>query len=349
MSDAALRSLNKNFAAGRFDPAYYFHGDDDFRKEATLRRLIDTALEPGTRDFNLDQQRAAGLDAAALGTVLGTPPVFAPRRVVVLRDVSGLKKGPRGALERYLDRPASDVVVVLLSGAGDKVDGGLLASCTGVEFAALDESEAVEWAIAHAREAHNVELAQDAARLLCATAGSDLTVLAGEIDKCASYTGGSIDRAAVEAVVGVRHGETLGSLTEAVVQRRAADALRLVEPVLAQPKNGLVPILAALGVQLLGIGAGVALRRGGAPESVVRNRMWEVIRSSGPYAGGPWREVVDRLTRAAMAWQPDDIRRGLDVLLAADRSAKDSRSASDEQLLSSVVLQLCGTRRSVAA
>jgi DNA polymerase-3 subunit delta len=237
--------------------------------------------------------------------------------------------------------------------AGEKSDAGLLQKATAVEFSPLDGANAVAWMIDHARDVHGARLEEKAADLLLATVGADLAALAAEIDKSVSYAGTEIDTAAIEAVVGVRHGETLGDLLDAVAQRRVADALRLVAPVLAQPKNGLVPVLGALGTQLLAIGvASAAVRRGGVSAGAVRGRLWDMLKGGGVGSlntGGPWGEAVERWANAATRWTEAAIQEGLRAVLVADRSAKDSRVESDEQILSSVVLQLCGGPRRAAA
>jgi len=349
MSRGALQALNKNIEQKRFERAYYFYGDEDYLKDSAVQSLIASAVDPATRDFNLDQRRCAGLDGATLGMLLASPPVLADCRLIVLRDIAGLKKDARAALEQYLEKPAPDIVIVLVSPAAEKADTALLQLATAVEFAPVAGPHVAAWMMDHARTVHQARLSEEAAEFLAATVGSDLTTLAAEIDKSVSYGGQEIDVATVEAVIGVRHGETLGDLLEAVAQRLAATALRLVAPVLAQPKNGLVPTIGALGTQLLAIGIAAAARRAGASESSVRGRMWDLLRSGSINAGSPWGEAVDRWMRSVPLWSDADIQSGVRVLLAADRSAKDSRVGTDEQILSSVVLALCGDAQRVAA
>jgi DNA polymerase-3 subunit delta len=116
-AEKALRKAIR--AGGPFESVYYLHGADDYLKESALRDLIASAVDPATRDFNLDVRAAPELDAEALGSLLGTPPMMAERRVVVLRDVQAMKKDTRGTLERYLAQPAPDVMLVMVAPAGD--------------------------------------------------------------------------------------------------------------------------------------------------------------------------------------------------------------------------------------
>ena len=59
--DALLRGLKR----GAPDPVYYLHGDEDVLKDEAIAAVLDRAVEPGARDFNVDRRGAADLDAAA--------------------------------------------------------------------------------------------------------------------------------------------------------------------------------------------------------------------------------------------------------------------------------------------
>ena len=84
--DALLRSLAK----GELAPVYYLHGPEDILKDEAVDAILDRALEPGLRDFNLDQRSAGQLDPEAVFTLCTTLPMMAARRAVVLREIEGL-------------------------------------------------------------------------------------------------------------------------------------------------------------------------------------------------------------------------------------------------------------------
>src|SRR5579885_2494417 len=118
--DALLGSLTRGAPAA----AYYLHGDEDLLKDEAVQALIARAVEPGARDFNVDQRAAAELDPATLRVLVDTPPLLAARRVVVLRGVEQLKKTSRvrAELSRYLEAPNPTTVLVLVQGAGEPPD-----------------------------------------------------------------------------------------------------------------------------------------------------------------------------------------------------------------------------------
>ena len=328
-----------------FAPVYYLHGDDDFSKDAAVRQLVDAAVDPGVRDFNLEIRRGAELDGETVETLLNTLPMMADRRVVVIRDVGALKKEARQALDRYLARPAADTTAVLVAPAGSKVEKGIADRALTVEFRPLTGKAVPKWIVRYARTAFNVDISEGAVALLQSAVGDDLPQLASELDKLASYTsGGAIDEAAVSAVVGVRRGETLGDLLDRIAVRDAGAALALVPHVLTQPKTGAVPIVMALAVQMLAIAWGVARRREGVPAGRMFGEFMELLKSTGSFPMRPWGDACKAWAGALDRWTAEECDRALAALLAADSALKGvdgSRISSDEQILTSLVLALC--------
>src|SRR5207249_9565292 len=86
--DALLRSLKQ----GAPDPVYYLQGEEDMLKDEAVRVLLERAVDPATRDVNLDQRTAADLDPEAFNALVNTPPILAATRAVVLRGMEQLRK-----------------------------------------------------------------------------------------------------------------------------------------------------------------------------------------------------------------------------------------------------------------
>src|SRR5690348_595636 len=331
-----------------FDPVYYFFGAEDYLKDEMLRQLIEAAVDPATRDFNLETLRGGDLDGETLGSLLGTPPMMAERRVVVVKDVANLRKEARGVLERYLERPAPDVVLVLLAAAGTKEDRALLERTTAIEFEPLSGSRVPKWITYYATHNLGCEITPEAVSLLQSAVGTELGQLKIELDKLDSFvTGGGddrrvIDEEAVAAIVGVQRGETLGDLLDAVAQRNAARAVELLPHVLLQPKTSAVTIVMALATQTLALAWGRASRRGGASSSRIENEFYNLLKESGSsYTGRSWGDAVRAWSRSLDAWTLAELDAALAALLAADAALKESRLSSDEQLLESLILTLC--------
>jgi DNA polymerase-3 subunit delta len=352
-SPAAQRTLRAAIQNKTFDPVYLLHGDDDFLKEDAVRQLVEAAVDPATRDFNLEFRRGGELSGETLGSLLATPPMMAERRVLVIRDPGALKKDARVALERYLSAPASDAVVLLVAPAGGKVDKLLLDRTTVLEFAPLTGDRVPKWITYHVQTTLQASITPAAVTLLEAAVGNDLPQLAMELEKLASYSGGrEIDEDAVAAVVGVRKEETVGAYLDAVAARDTKLACTMVPGMLQQSKSSAVSII-ALSTQMLAIGYARALRDRGMPPNRIAPEMFNLLKQTGAFPGRPWGEAVSCWTKAVATdrWPAADIDAALAALLTADRAAKESRVSSDEQLITSLTLAMCGVpaRRTRAA
>jgi DNA polymerase III subunit delta len=333
-----MKALHAAVQKKQFSPAYYLHGEEEFRKEEALRYLIDGAVDPATRDFNLDQRKGADLDGESLGSLLAMPPMMAERRVVVIRDVTGLRKDARAALESYLRAPAADLLVVLTSPADAKADKTLSSLAEAVECEPMSGALIPKWITARAEKQFGLRITSDAVALLHDAVGADLSQLSTELEKLAAYANGrDIDEAAVAAIVGVRRDETLGALLDAVAMRDAGRAVALVAGVLQQPKVTGVFIVMTLTTQVLALAIGKAR---GAKSSF---DYIQILKSgSSNVAGRTWGEASASWARATSKWTAADLDHALQVLLQADLALKSSRVSSEEQVLATAILSLCG-------
>jgi len=346
----AHRELRKAIQQRSFAPAYYFYGDDDYLKDESIRQVIEAAVDPATRDFNLDVRRGGDVDAEALLSLLSTPPMMAERRLVIVRDVGTLKRDARTALERYLDTPTPNVVALFVTPAGGKVDTALQTRATAVEFDPLTGDRVPRWIAHHVTTDLSSTITPGAVDLLISAVGNDLPQLAAELDKLTSYANGApIDEDAVSAIVGVRRGETLGDLLDRVLAHDAPGALAVVDHVLAQPKATAVSVVMALTTQMMAVAWARAARDRGFPAVGIERELFNLLKESGAYTGRPWGEAVSAWSRAAATWQGTELEAAIDALLAADYALKESRLSSDEQIVASLVLSLCGAPRRAAA
>jgi len=349
-----LRAVQAAVQANTFDPVYYLVGDDEYLKDGAVRDLLDAAIDPSTRDFNCEVRRASELDAEAVSSLLATPPMLAARRAVVLRDVTTLKKAARQQLDRYLARPASDTLLLLTSPAGTKTDAALAAASTVLDFEPLSPERVRKWIAHHATTTLSIPVTDEAAQLLQQSVGNDLNLLAAELDKCASYVLGAherepdavaaIDADAVAAVVGIRRGETVTDLLDAVAQQDAARAVTLVGFVLGQPKVTGVQVVMMLSTQAFALAFGRSRRDAGVPTNRLPGEFFAFLKENGGYPGRPWGEAASAWTKVVDRWSATACDRALVLLLEADVALKETTVSSPEQVIMSLVLSLCALR-----
>src|SRR3970282_1979851 len=75
-AEALFRSLERGARGGTF----LLLGDEEYLKEEAVQARVAAPLEPATRDFNLDQLRAQGLDPETLASICQTPPLLSDWR-----------------------------------------------------------------------------------------------------------------------------------------------------------------------------------------------------------------------------------------------------------------------------
>ena len=360
-----LRVVQAAIQSRTFAPVYYLFGDDDFLKDTAVRELLEAAIDPSTRDFNCEIRRGSELDAEMVSSLLATPPMLAERRAVVIRDVTLLKKAARQQLDAYLKRPAGDTLLLLVSLAGTKADAALTASATVLDFEPLSPERVRKWIAHQATTALSMTVTDDAATLLQQSVGNDLNLLAAELDKCASYVLGavdarervttervagdaiadeatpSIDADAVAAVVGVRRGETVVDLLDAIAAQDAARAVTLVGHVLNQPKESGVHVVIMLSTQAFALAFGRSRRDAGIPTNRLPAEFFAFLKETGGNTGRPWGEAASAWTKVIDRWSASSCDRALELLLKADIALKETTVSNPEQILMSLVLALC--------
>ncbi len=328
--DALFRSLKR----GAPDPVYYLYGDEDVLKDEAIAAVLDRAVEPGARDFNVDRRSAADLDAATFHTLVNTPPLLARTRAVIVRGVEQVKKNSAvyQALLRYVSAP----------------NPTLARDATAVAVEPLPPERVARWTARRAGQL-GLTMEADAATLLQETVGHDLASLARELEKLAAATAGrAATREDVAALVGVRRGATLPDLVDAALRHDAPAAAQLVDPVLEQASMSGVRIVSALGTALIG----TALARAELDRGVAAARLPDVvfrhILAARPFGLGNWKEEAARWAEWARLWRPAALRRALRQALAADQALKSSTVSDDRAIVTELLLTMAVSLREAA-
>lgn len=309
---------------------FYLHGGDDFRKEEVVRALVQAHLDPATKDFNFDPLRGSEVDPETLASVLGTPPMMAEWRVVVIREVEGLASSPRARdiLLQFAAKPPPGLALVMSctvpQGSKAKFYRELARAGHTVEFQPITEADVPGWLMGRAKERFGVELAVDAAQALGSAIGSNLGVLTRELEKLADFVGerGRIALTDVEAAGTHLPSQDRWRWFDLVGERRFERAVSTLGVLMGQGENG-VGLVIGLTTHLLRLG--IVVERGPAALEAVlpHHQRW----------------LARRLVSQARRWPPSAIDDALEGLLRVDRLLKAS-PLRDEHLLEEWLLGL---------
>ncbi|HUF36650.1 MAG TPA: DNA polymerase III subunit delta [Gemmatimonadales bacterium] len=345
--DTFYRGLRKADPAG----AYYFHGSEDVLKDEAVQALLDRVLDPSLRDFNLDQRSAAQLDPESLYTLCATLPMMAERRVVVLRDVEGLKRKPkvRAALLAYLARPSPETVLVLVQGSGEEAeDKDLARAATAVACDALPPERVLKW-LERRAEALGLALEPAAADHLVRSVGGELGLLLAEMRKLASLPPGEpLTAEQVGRIVGVRHGETVFDWRDALFDGRTGQAVLLLGRLLDQPGSSAVKLVTMTGTTLVGVGIARSHYDRRLRGRALDDAVLEAIRRNRVFGLLPWTEEKSRWARWAASWPAPRLREGFRAALAADMALKGTTISDEVGILTDMALRMATARREAA-
>jgi DNA polymerase-3 subunit delta len=337
--DALLRSVKRGDVA----PAYYFYGSEDLLKEEAVRAVVDRVLDPGLRDFNLDQRSAAEADAEEVYSLCRTPAMMADRRVVILRDVEAWKRKTkaRGAALDYLAKPSPDSILLLIQGAGDeKEDKDLTRLALTVACDPLPPERAVRW-VAHRARRLSIEVEAAAAEALVSAIGNDLGALATELEKLAAVTEtGPISADQVAALVGIRQGETVHDWRDAIFDGDPARAAKLVDRVLDQAGASGVKLLSLLGTTLVGVGAARAAYDTGLRDSRLEDAIFRLLLRARVFGLLNYKQEARRWARWAPDWRSARVSNALREALVADTALKNTTISDERGVLVDLVLRI---------
>ena len=306
---------------------FYLHGTDEYRKEEAAKRLVEAHLDPATRDFNLDRLRGREVGTEQLASVLGTPPMMAEWRVVVLTEVEGLS-GSRRAREILVSTaqsppPGLALILSCTPPSSAKFYKELESASRSLAFRPLAPDDVPGWLMDQAREELGVEMDTDAARALAQAVGTDLGVLSRELEKLSGYVreGEPITRQDVEAAGTHLPTQDRWKWLDLVGEQRFVEALEGLRVLVGQGES---PVGLVVGLATHFLRLGILREAGpGELERVLPPRQRWLARPLGAQA-----------TR----WTPAEISAALESLRLVDRRMKSS-SASKEALLQSWLLE----------
>jgi DNA polymerase-3 subunit delta len=310
--------------------AFYLHGEDEFRKEEVVRALVEAHLDPATKDFNFDPLRGTEVDAETLASILATPPMMAEYRVVVVRETEGLAGSPkaRTALLDVVAAPPPGLALILSAtvpqGSKAKFYKNLVKNAQSVGFQPFTPDDVPGWIMERSGSVHGKEFEVDAAQALGAAIGTNLGILAKELEKLAGFVGDAerITLKDVEAAGTTLPSQDRWRWFDLVGARRMKDALEGVPLLLGQGENG-VGLVIGLTTHLLRLGV-VSEHGPAALEAVLPPHQKWLARTLATQGG---------------MWTPIEIDRALEGLLRVDRLLKAS-SLSDQHFLEEWLLAL---------
>ena len=220
---------------GDIGPLYCLCGEEQYLVDRAVQRLLARVVDPGFRDFNLSVLYGNECRGEEIIEVCQTLPMFAERRVVVVKRAGDLSAPAQELLTSYVQNPATTTCLVLQSGKVDqrrKLFGELKKADALVEYKPLYENQVAAFLKAEAATS-GIAIDGAAAELLTYYVGTNLRELVSQLEKLVTYCAGRnrIGVDDVKAIVSDTKVDSVFELANAVGRRDAAAALRRFQTV----------------------------------------------------------------------------------------------------------------------
>lgn len=248
------RTLKNAVRQGRIAHAYLFCGPRGTGKTSTARILAKAANCPQSEEGEPCNRCALCLSITA-GTALdvlemdaashrgieeirdlrqrvGFAPTAGRFKFYIIDEVHMLTGEAFNALLKTLEEPPRYAVFVLATTEAHKVPPTIASRCQRFDFRRLGR-EAINGHLARVAREKGWEVEPDALSLLSRQAGGALRDALGLLDQAASFTGGRITRADVEALTGALGEEPLKALISAVTSGDVPALLNRLESLFA--------------------------------------------------------------------------------------------------------------------
>lgn len=188
MTAQELETLLKK---GTIPPVCYLYGDETFLVERAMRILLDRAVDPSLKDFNLNTFFGAESKGIDIVDAAQTLPMFAERRAVLVKRAEALKAEALEMLLPYIQNPCPSTCLIFI---GTKVDQRkkffleLKKQGALVEYKRIYENKLSGFIQSEAQSVGK-PIEAPAAELLALLIGNNLQELASQLEKLAVYAG----------------------------------------------------------------------------------------------------------------------------------------------------------------
>ncbi len=248
--EPVVRTLRRAIETDRVSHAYLFSGPRGTGKTSTAKVLAmglncekgPTPEPDGTCDscraimgnssmdvLEMDAASNRGIDEIRdLRDKVNLAPVAGRMRVYIIDEVHMLTAEAFNALLKMLEEPPEHVVFVLATTEKHKVLPTIISRCQSFDFRRPSVETLVE-KLGEISEAEGIEVEPEALTVIAREGRGSFRDAEGLLDQLSSFAEGTITASLVRELLGGVGPEALIETTYALHERRAADALRIVD------------------------------------------------------------------------------------------------------------------------
>jgi len=208
------------------------YGEEDYLLQQTHQRIRTAIFGASKDDFNDHQFNAKNARTDQILDAATTYPVFAPRKLVTVKDFHLLAAAEQDKFSDYLNNPVEQTCLLLIA---EKIDSRrkffqqFKKKGVVLKFDSLADRELPDF-VRRAVQQRGIKISRDGLDLFCSLVSNSLHEIEGELDKLALYIGERREIAVddVETIVSRGRSESVFALGEAIAGGNLVRALTLV-------------------------------------------------------------------------------------------------------------------------
>lgn len=325
----------KDPAAPNIGPIVVTYGAERFLRQQAIQAVVHRVLGDGDDEGSTPTRfDGRNVDIATVLDELRTVSMWGDRRLVLVEEAKDFVSDNRGALEKYLEKPAKKSVLLLDVDSWPKntrLYKSVAAVGLDLDCGPLSVGDAVKWVTEQAKSVYGKQLMRDAAQLMLELVGPQLGFLTQELAKTAAYIGErpKIEVEDVSTMVGGWKLETTWAMLDALQAGQLPTALEYLDKLLAAGEAGLM-LLGGISFSYRKLAQATELARSG-------KQLRDALIEAGVFANkvGPAEQCLRRLGRV-------EAERIYRRLIDADASLKGGTRLPERIVLERLLVNLSG-------
>ena len=244
---AELKKLFQTLQLRQFAPVYLIDGEEPYYLDMITTYFETQVLAPAERDFNLMVMYGKDSEWMDVVNACRGYPMFAEKKVVILKDAAQLKGF--NELAAYMEKP-SPTTVFLIEHRFKKADGRSKvvkwAKEKGIHFTSdkIKDDAVPQWIQNHGKEIGFL-VGQRESEVLASFLGNDLQRIANEIEKVRINVPGEkeLSLQIIQKYIGISREYNIFEFPEALTGGDRDKLYRMLTYFLANPKAAPMPLL----------------------------------------------------------------------------------------------------------
>lgn len=237
--------LERSISKGEFAPLYFICGEEEFLADRAVNRLVDKLVDPAFKDFNYTVLYGKECKAEQILDGAMTLPMFAERRVILVKRAEELSAETLDELIPYMKSPSPGTCLIFHASKIDKRRKFFLELKKTdylVEYEQLKYEQLDKFIVRFVQqEAARLgkRLETDAVDMLIYFSGNNLRELVAQMEKLAAYSGKRdvITCDDVQCMTSDTKVDTVFEFSKALANRNLERSLRQMQILLRDPDS----------------------------------------------------------------------------------------------------------------